>query len=271
MKTKTLYLYLFFLFLFNDGFAQHKTEIFIIGNIHDSVPNYNSGILFNILDDVKPDIILHEVDREGMEEYIKEANPKGNEIKASNLFIQKYPGTERLPFDFEGRNQYRRNMGMVPTDNLTVKLIDSLYKSKQLSRRETKNYRRFSELTGELMKIATLPPERFNNSHTDKIARKRQHYQYKELLKIVQNRKEFNENYVVKPDHEKISYREGFKRMSDFWDVRNKTMAKNIYNIAFANPNKKIVVLTGFLHRYYLIEELQKLNNSSFIIKEFYK
>lgn len=49
-------------------FAQtkEKTEIYIIGNIHGSVSNYNPGILLKILENVKPDVILHEVDTDGM-------------------------------------------------------------------------------------------------------------------------------------------------------------------------------------------------------------
>jgi hypothetical protein len=47
-------------------------------------------------------------------------------------------------------------------------------------------------------------------------------------------------------------------------------MAQNIYTIAQQHPGKKIVVLTGFLHRYYLIKELKKLNKQDFILKEFY-
>jgi pheromone shutdown protein TraB len=59
--------------------------------------------------------------------------------------------------------------------------------------------------------------------------------------------------------------------MSDFWDLRNQTMASNIYEIARKYPGKTIVVLTGFLHRYYLIRALNKLNKNDFVRKEFYQ
>ncbi|QBQ40318.1 hypothetical protein E2P86_03800 [Sphingobacterium psychroaquaticum] len=271
MKTLSAILFVL-LFQTTFTFSQQKTEIYIIGNIHDSVPNYHPQILFNILDKVKPDIILHEVDSKGMEEYIKEANPKGNEIKASNQYVQKYPNTKRLPFDFEGRNQYRKDLGMVPTDNLTFRLIDKLYKEEKLSPTESKIYEEFSQLTNRLMKIAEGPPEQFNNSKTDKIAKERQTAQYhRGLLKIVNQRTEFKENYVTKPNQETISYQDGYALMCDFWDTRNKTMAKNIFDIANTHKGQTIVVLTGFLHRYYLIEQLKKLNKGSYTIKEFYQ
>lgn len=250
--------------------AQNKTEIYIIGNIHENVPNYNPQVLFSILNKIKPDIILHEVDNKGMNEYLQMENPKGNEILASNLYLKKYPNTLRFPFDFEGRNQYRKDRGMVPTDNLTIKLIDSLYRTKMLEPGEIKIYEDFNKVTDQLIAIAKLSPENFNNRTTDSISERRQNYQYRELLKIIENRPEFLKNFVTKPNGEEISYREGFKLMSDFWDLRNQTMAQNIYNIANKNQHKRMVVLTGFLHRYYLIKELTRLDTGTYIIKEFY-
>ncbi|TDS12921.1 hypothetical protein B0I21_10552 [Sphingobacterium paludis] len=63
MKNSILFAALFL--LINNAFGQRaNTEVYIIGNIHDSVPNYNPTILLAIMNDIKPDIILHEVDRE---------------------------------------------------------------------------------------------------------------------------------------------------------------------------------------------------------------
>lgn len=270
MKMRYPLTFLLFLFI-NFYFSQIKTEIYVIGNIHDSVPNYHPKILFDILNKIQPDIILHEVDSEGMKEYETDKSLKGNEITASNLYLKKFPGTIRLPFDFENRNQYRKDKGMVPTDNLSVKLIDSLYKAKKLSESEAKPYQDFLNTTKELMKTAELSPEHFNNKATDKISEKRQIAQYSGLLKITDKRKEFADRFITKPDGEKISYRDGFKLMSGFWDLRNQTMAKNIYNTAIQYPNKKIVVLTGFLHRYYLLKELNRLNKGNYVVKEFYE
>lgn len=261
---------LFLLLLVNIYSSQRKTEIYVIGNIHDSVPNYHPKILFDILEKIKPDITLHEVDSKGMKEYETSNTSKENEITATNLYLKKHPNTLRFPFDFEGRNQYRKDKGMVPTDNLSVKLIDSLYKAKQLSSAEIKRYEGFLTTTKELMKIAELSPENFNNTTTDKISERRQNAQYSGLIQITDERPEFANRYVTKPNGEKISYRDGFKLMSGFWDLRNQTMAKNIYTIAEKYPHKKIVVLTGFLHRYYILKELNRLNKGSYVIKEFY-
>ncbi len=176
----------------------------------------------------------------------------------------------RFPFDFEGRNSYRKIKGMVPTDNLVLQLVDSLYKEKQLDSVDTRIYETCNALTHTLTKMATLPPKNFNNATTDSIAKRRQDYQYKEILKIAMKKPVFSERKVTKPDGSQISYQDGFQLMCEFWNTRNQTMAKNIIRVAERYPNKKIVVLTGFLHRYYIISELKVHNRADFILREFY-
>lgn len=245
------------------------TTIIVIGNIHDSVPNYHPQIVFDILEKVKPDLILHEVDSASAKEYFNLRNG-GNELAASTKYIKHHPNTERATFDFEGRNGYRKAKGMVPTDNLTVKLIDSLYKANLLTDKEKKRYENYRNYTDDLKKIAEMSPKEFNSSTNDALSEKRQNAQHNELVKITDSRKEFANHFVTKPDGTKISYRDGYKLWAEFWDTRNQTMAKNIVKHANENKGKTIVVLTGFLHRYYIIKELQKNKPKNVIIKEFY-
>lgn len=250
--------------------SQERPQIFVIGNIHDSVPNYHPSILYGILEDVRPDIILHEVDSMGMADYEKMVDMDENEIIASTRYKKAHPGTLRLGFDFEGRNQYRRDRGMVPTDNLTVKLIDSLYRASKLTESQSRIYTEFLRVTEQLVNVATKGPREFNNAQNDLLCKKRQDFQYKELRKISDERPEFANRHIAKPDGKIISYRYGFALMAEFWDLRNKTMARNIYRIAKENPGKRIVVLTGFLHRYYIIDELNRINDIGYSVKEFY-
>ena len=53
-------------------------------------------------------------------------------------------------------------------------------------------------------------------------------------------------------------YKDYLPRHIEYWDLRNKAMTANILNQIILNPNKRIVVLTGYSHRYYLIDELKK-------------
>ncbi|GAA0529269.1 hypothetical protein [Chitinophaga japonensis] len=270
---RSIQLVIFLFFISTTLSAQHlkKTGIVIIGNIHDSLPNYHPQILFNILDDVKPDIILHEVDAAMAKDYFANPSVKGNEIVASNRYVKKYPGTKRLPFDFEGRNDYRKEKGMVPADNLSVKLIDSLYKQDLLTKEEKDIYEQYKEVTATLMRLAEKSPENFNNPVTDSICKRRQDIQHHGLLKIINNRPEFATHTFSKPDGTPITYREGYRLWAGFWDTRNQAMAKHIFQYARQYQGKNMVVLTGFLHRYYLIKALNQLSDGSFVLREFYQ
>jgi len=256
----------------NIAFSQlaKPTTIIVIGNIHDSVPNYHPQILFDILESVKPDLILHEVDSASANDYFS-LRTGGNELAASTKYIKYHPNTKRATFDFEGRNNYRKALGMVPADNLTVKLIDSLYKNNLLTVKEKAYYESYTNYTNDLKQVADLSPKDFNSTKNDALSEKRQNAQHHGLVNITNSRKEFANHYVTKPDGSKISYRDGYQLWTDFWDTRNKTMAKNILKHAKENKGKTIVVLTGFLHRYYIIKELKKNKPADVILKEFYE
>lgn len=262
-----------FTLLSNLIFAQ-KTELIVIGTIHQPVPNFNSDTIVKILDTVKPDFILNELYSSFFTKDFKFKNqPTENEGIASEKYTSKYPNVQLRPFDFEGRNEYRRINGFNPTEGLAISLLDSLYQNKLLTKKQSKIYDKYQNLLEPLKKSALGDPKEFNNSKNDKICKERQYYQYVKLLKIMKERPEFTNHTYTKPNGEIITYEKGFQLASEFWDDRNQTMAKNILKIANENPNTKIVVLTGFMHRYYIRSELKKMtkNNENIVIKEFYE
>lgn len=273
MKRTTLILLTIFIFISAASFGQ-KTVITIIGNIHQAVPNYNADTLLTLLNKVKPDILLHENDSSFFTKdfSFKDASTE-NEGMASEKYISKNPQTQMRPFDFEGRNEYRKITGIKPTESLAVELLDSLYESNLLSEKQRKVYKKYVNLLKPLQKAACGRPIDFNNSKNDKICEERQYYQYTKLLNIMRVRPEFSNHFYTMPNGKTISYEKGFQRAAEFWDLRNQTMAKNILKIAREYSGKKLVVLTGFMHRYYIIRELRKLikGNKNIIIKEFYE
>lgn len=161
---------------------------------------------------------------------------------------------------------------MVPADNLTIKLLKSLYTQKALTPKQHEILETYYGLTDKLKVIASGSPADFNNAVTDSIAGLRQFFQHKRLTEITNAREEFANTYFAMPNGKKISYRDGYQRWADFWDLRNRTMAKNIMRVAEQNPGKRIVVTTGLLHRYYILSQLRALSQGKDIhIKEFYE
>ena len=252
--------------------AESETEIIVIGTQHKPVPNFNSDILFDILEEVKPDLILLELDSIKFTPDFKLKEVKENELLASEKYRLKYPTTKLRPFEFEGRNQYRIDKGMRPTDGLTLKLIDSLYKADLLTASEAEIFKAYQDALEPLKVIASNSPKGWNNSKGDSLCEHRQFYQYQMIPKITNAREEFANRFVTKPNGEKISYRNGYQLWANFWDLRNRTMAKNIMTISEKNKGKRIVVLCGFMHRYYILSELKRrIKDKNIVLKEYYE
>ncbi len=252
---------------------EKPTEIIVIGTQHKPVPNFNADILFDILEDVQPDFILHESDSSHYTADFKfKKEPKENEGIASLKYQKKYPEVAFRPHEFEGRNQYRINKGMRPTDKLTFRLLDSLNKADLLTKTESEILNTYRDHLNPLIEIASKSAEYFNNEKADSLCEIRQFYQYKMIPKITNTREEFANHFHTKPNGEKISYRDGYQLWADFWDLRNQTMAKNILKTAEQNQGKRLVVLTGFMHRYYIRKELKRLiEGKNIVLKEFYQ
>ncbi|TPE42798.1 hypothetical protein [Pontibacter mangrovi] len=114
-----------------------------------------------------------------------------------------YPETLIRPFEFEGRNEYRREREMVPTDNLTTILLKSLYTENALTPQQREILQRYDDPTHELKMIASGSPADFNNAVTGSIAGLRQFYQHKKLTEITNAREEFANTYFSMPDGKK--------------------------------------------------------------------
>lgn len=262
---------LFFIIL-NFSFAQNieKSKIYIIGTVHSSSTILTPETLLKILDEIKPEILLQESDSHNMAIYFDDLDPNSNERNASLNYIKKNPKTVNLSFEFEGRNSYRKNNGMTPTDDLTIHLIDSLYHKNLLSDVNSEIYKKYNEANKVLIKYFKSDIKTLNSIEFEVFNKYRQHLQHHELPKITNSEKIFSERFVTKPNGEKISYREGFQLWCKFWDLRNNTMASNIIKTVYENKGKSIVVLTGAQHKYYLKELLEKYYDGNYQLIEYF-
>lgn len=252
--------------------SNKPTEVILLGTVHQPVKNFNADSLYNILVDIKPDLILFEVDSSFFTpnfQFNKTWN--SNENVATVKYMNNFDVDVR-PYDFTGRNQYRKDIGSRPTDSKTLKLLDSLYKNSALNNKDKTTYQEFLTISDSLNTFAYLGARGFNNSKTDSVAQIRQTFQYKKLLDVVNNYPIFSNTFYKITVNDSISYTEGYTRASRFWDLRNKTMAKHILHFIKENKGSRIVVLNGYFHRYYLnalIKPHQEKHD--FIIKEFYE
>lgn len=255
--------------------AQHsdKAEIYIIGTVHEpSSTILNPQMLFDILEKIKPDVILQELDSELMKDFYKENMSKNsNEVSATILYLNKYPKTFNLPFEFEGRNQYRRDHGMTPADNLSIKMMDSLFAKNALSLANKIIFEKYTEANNALRDFSKSDIKTMNSLAFETVNRYRQFLQHHEVPKISNSEEIFARKFTVKPNGEKISYRNGYQLWCNFWDLRNNTMALNIIKTANQYKGKRIVILTGAQHKYYLKELLEKYDDGNYTVIEYFK
>lgn len=103
--------------------------------------NYNSDTLVTILNKNKPDFLLQEIDRSFFDADFTFKNPPiEKEGLASVKYIFKNTKTQMRPFDFEGRNEYKKTNGFNPIEGLAIKLLDSLSKEDKLTKKKAEVY-----------------------------------------------------------------------------------------------------------------------------------
>lgn len=197
-----------------------KTELVLLGTVHQPIQNFTPDSLYTILVRIKPDLILFEVDSSFFtKEFEFNKTWESNENIATVKYMNNFDVDVR-PYEFTGRNEYRKKIGARPTDEKVSELLDSLYRSNQLDALHKKTYQKFLTINDSLNSFAYLGARAFNNYKTDRIAQVRQQYQYKEFIKIINEYPIFSNTFFVKNNTDSISYAEGYKRASEFWDLR---------------------------------------------------
>lgn len=243
---------------------KQKTELIIIGTTHFPTKQINKDTIYSILESLKPDIILMESDMTNFNSDFTFKNTYDeNEWSAIVKYRTNFNNTLIRPVEFEGRNNYRKENEIQNPDVVfnEINVLDSL---NILTEKHKKIWNRFVELSNSLDELSDSSLKEINSISTGNLVGERQFYQYQKLKEIVDENHEFTKLKIQTANKDSISLRELFKRYSYFEELRNRSIINNILKWENKYPNKKIVVLIGFYHKYFLINELkwkQKENN----------
>jgi uncharacterized protein YdaL len=134
-------------------------------------------------------------------------------------------------------SMYKKNM----LNDTTWFIVNSLYSANQIL--NNFSYMKLKDINSTLcMQAASL----------------RQTLLYKREIDIIRNSQDLQNWYSFA------------KENADFWELRNKTMSKNILKYVEMYPGKKIAVMVGFYHKYALIDYLKPLSiNKKFVLADF--
>lgn len=238
---------------------KNGTEVYVVGSMHFETNNIKRDDFYTYISKVSPSIILYESDTQTVNRMVNRTDfwrqltvffNKKNPVEkfVALKYLKHHPKTKVLGYEWEERDRfhfkhnYRKNMS-----NL-IGMAHKLNREKVLSNQESKIMRDYNEIGKKVRNLGNSKTVYdFNNPIADNIIRVRQEYAYHKIPQILKTKELSDELSEFLPVH--MSY----------WDTRNMAMVKNIVNQIKKNPNERIVVLTGFYHRYYLIDELKKL------------
>ena len=236
-----------------------ETEVYVVGSMHFETNNFTRDDLYNYINQVAPSIILYESDEQTVNRMVNRTdffnqfmnafqNGKRIENFVALKYLKNHPEAKVLGYEWEVRDRfhykhnYRKNMGKL------IGMAHKFNREKALSNEESdvmSDYFTIHKKYINLGNSRTLYD--FNNPIADSIIKIRQEFVYDKIPQILKTKELSDELREFLPVH--LSY----------WDTRNMAMVNNILNQIKNNPNKRIVLLTGYSHRYYLIDELKKL------------
>ena len=247
-----------------------KPELIVIGTVHFPTKDINKDTIYKVLENLKPDLILMESDMTNFNsDFSFKKTYDENEWNAILKYKANFKNTLFRPIEFEGRNDYRKQNGIQNPDAVfnEINILDSL---NILSGKHKQIWNRFIELSNALNELDNSSLREINSNSTANLVSERQFYQYQKLNEIAEENDQFAKSKIETATKDSISLRELYKRYCYFEGLRNRTIIDNILKWKTQYPDKKIVVLIGFYHKYFLVNELKwRQKEHNFELKEF--
>lgn len=254
-KTLTIISIFFTTFIF----AQNK--IWLIGTAHDERNYINADSLTFALNKIKPDVILIELEQKHFNKDFKfnlEEYPdliSTNENKA----VYKYQNENKTivrPFDIEGRNEFYKKENFKERENKMFGEILNLYKNNQLTQQNKTDFEILLDVLSNYSELQFSSLRESNSDVATKFLMLKNKVNYDLMISIVKNTKQLKKW---------LKFAELRKK---FWEDRNNAMFEKIKTYSKEFPNKKIVILVGNDHKYFL---QRLLINDKFEVKNYYE
>jgi len=224
--------------LFQPDVRAPAAEVIIISTVHQPTARFNDDSLIQILDSLRPDIILLEFDPSFFDS-------SGNLIKKYRIVSMESCAATRYadrnavllrPFDIEDRNKFYRSHDYFRWEGAMNRAVDSLWRQQALSPSAMRAYDTLSQLARIRDQLLEASPSEINTSRVDSLMMEKERLGIRELRRIVE----------TTPALER--YRAFAATADSFWTARNTAMIQNIDRIAKDNPGKKIVAFCGLEH-----------------------
>ena len=239
-----------------------KTRAYIIGVVHEHKKYRNADSLLIILNNIKPDLILVEMDTltwmfnsdyslykpKGWENEKRKLRFKKSvspEDKATYLYARKNPSVHVYPFDMTipNRKEYQEFLSAEKWHQALKKA----YKTGTLQNELDSAYHSYLNYFEQYNILSKLTYSQLNRpSLVDS---------FRNIMRTEDSLSHLLlENVDVSP-----SFKEWYKRMATMDRERDGIMVKNIIQFIHSTKARKVVILTGLLHKPFLIDGLGAL------------
>lgn len=224
-------------------------EIAVVGLIHSGNKHFNHRTLFRVLERAKPDLILWE-QSEDFEKVF-------GLLTANRLRIVR-PGIEQLALQkYAKRNKQIRIYGFDTLINSrkqyikeTIRVDDTFYEMLRRADKTTND----SLLYEKFIEIDNAYYPKFLNGSLSEI----NHPEVYENAALLYRQEQDSILPMAKKYITDTALINDFEKGILFWTLRNDYMVKQILKYAKQYQGKRIVVLTGLNHKYYLVSKLRQ-------------
>lgn len=260
-------------------YSDTTAVVCILATVHQSTSNYNADSIVAILNQFQPDFILTEEDtllfktvHTSYSQRFKKplfarigrsfgfGGPEENEARAVRKYKISHPSVNIRPYDYEGRNEYYEKNNTFSREIEVGNRLERLASTHSLTAEQEIIWRAYGNINDTLNIKSSQTPYFINQQAYYSLTQRRQEFLYGKVAEVVN----FNDSLK--------SCRDFYRANANFWDTRNRKMAEHIANFIRIYPSKRFMVLTGSMHKYYLLKELMPLQTElKFKIQEYYE
>ncbi len=237
------------------------TEIVVVGTVHAATEKYSAQDLVGILQRIKPDVILYEYPADMMTPGFEfKSVLKDSLEQQAVLEYAKRTGAKIRPYDIDGRNAFYERTNYFARQRQCNQELNAQIATKGLSAEAQKVFDALRAANARRDAIGKSDPMAINSFQADAAINDKEWLANQGIPEIVR----------LTPD---LRSCEAFWNASRaYWIRRNNEMLRNIRRLATEFAGKRLVVLCGYEHRYYLRSHLYDWDEQpGYVVKEYWE
>lgn len=230
-----------------------QSQVWLVDTAHEEKKYVDTDSLLIVLNRIKPDVILMELEAKHFTKDFKFDTTKyqlkdylvTSENRASYTY-QQQRGIQLRPFDIEGRHEFYAKEQYRARENNLFAAMMTLYKSNKLSAPCKTDFELLLLALSSYSTLSFTSLKESNSEVATKFIALKSAVDLDLMLSIVKQTKELKE------------WRAFAELRKTYWQKRNTVMCENIVRYSKEFAGKRIVVLVGNDHRYILKNMLQE-------------